>query len=123
MYLKEFELENLGPIEYLNHKLKFSNDGNPKALLIIGENGAGKSILISHIVNAIISARQTVFDDSDVENGKVYKYRSPHYIKSGKTFSKSTIKFEENFSLSEWQLERSKTEFENLHQFTSVDKE
>ena len=123
MYLKEFELENLGPIDYLNQKLEFHRDGNPKPLLIIGENGAGKSILISHIVNAIISARQTVYDDSDVEKGKVYKYRSPAYIKAGTTFSKSTIKFEENFYLSEWQLERSKTEFEQFHQYTSVDKE
>jgi len=123
MYLKEFELENLGPIEYLNEKLEFHENGDPKPLLIIGENGAGKSILISHIVNAMISAKQTIYDDSDVEKGKVYKYRSTAYINSDKNFARSVIKFQENFFLSEWQLERSKSEFERVHNFTSIDKE
>jgi predicted ATP-binding protein involved in virulence len=123
MYLKEIEIENNGPIDFIKESLPFHDNGNPKPFLIIGKNGSGKSIFISHIVNSLISSKQTLYDDTDVEKGKVYKYRSPAYIKSGESFSRSKLTFEEDLSLSEWQLNRTKNEYEEFYKYTPINKE
>lgn len=92
MYFKSIEIENVGPIDQL--RIEFPKEGDrPKPVIIVGENGTGKSILLSHLVNSLIEGKQAVFDDVEVEQGKVYKYRTPDYIKSGKDFSYSSVKF------------------------------
>lgn len=123
MYLKEIVLENVGPISYLNKKTSFDADGNPKPLVIIGQNGAGKSIVVSNIVNALINAKQSIYDDNEVEDGKVYKYRSPSYIKSGNSYSFSKVIFENNFYQTEWQIDREKKDFEEQFKYTPAIKE
>ena len=123
MYLKDIEIQNNGPIDSIKETLPFHENGNPKPLLIIGKNGAGKSIFISHIINALISSKQILYDDTDVEKGKVYKYRSPAYIKSGKSYSHSKLTFEEDIFLSEWQLNRTKSDYEEFYKHTPINKE
>lgn len=118
MYLKKIEVENTGPIELLIKNLPFHENGNPKPIVIIGQNGAGKSIVLSHIVNALLSGKQSVYEDSEVETGKVFKYRSPNYIKSGKSFSYSKVSFDGDFFVSEWQLDRTKSNFESSLKWT-----
>jgi len=118
MYLKEVVLINSGPIGFIAKKFAFSPEGNPKPLIIIGQNGSGKSVFISHIVNALITAKQIVYEDREIEEGKVFKYRSPSYIKLGEPFSYSSVNFEQDIFQTEIQLDRSKTEFENHYQFT-----
>ncbi|MEH2444283.1 MAG: AAA family ATPase [Nostoc sp.] len=112
MYLKKVLLKNVGPINYLDIDLPFNESSKPKPVIIVGENGSGKSIFISYIVNALLAAQQENFDNSEVEKGKVYKYRSPHYIKIGSTYSFSRIEFEEELTCFEWQLNRIKKQFE-----------
>ena len=115
MYLKEIIIENSGPIGNLKIDLPFDKNDNPKPIILIGQNGAGKSILMSHIVNALLLAKQVVYDDREIEEGKVFKYRSPSYIRSGSTYSYSKVTFEEGFFQLEWQLDRSKAEFERIY--------
>lgn len=83
MYLKKIEIENAGPIDHLSIDFPTTDSGSPKPLVIVGENGTGKTILLSYLVNTLITAKQMAFDDAEVEHGKVYKYRSPQYIKAG----------------------------------------
>jgi energy-coupling factor transporter ATP-binding protein EcfA2 len=123
MYLKEIILENTGPIGELKKQLPFHQSGDPKVFVIIGQNGAGKSVFISHIVNALISAKQLIYEDHEVEQGKVFKYRSPSYIKLDNNFSYSKVTFEENVFQSEWQLDRKKNDFEETYKFTPLNKE
>lgn len=118
MYLKEIIIENCGPIGFIKTDLPFHENGNPKPIILIGQNGAGKSIFISHIVNALLSIKQVVYDDSEIEEGKVFKYRSPSYIKAGCTYTYSKVKFEQDLFQSEWQLDRKKSDFENHYQYT-----
>ena len=111
MYLKSIELENVGPIDCI--QIQFPMHGErPKPIIIVGENGTGKSILLSYLVNSLIVGKQEVFDDVEVEHGKVYKFRSPSYIKSGRDYSYSSVKFESGIEIQEIQLNRPKTEFE-----------
>ncbi len=95
MYLEEIIIENCGPIGFIKLDLPFHSNGNPKPIVLIGQNGAGKSIFISHIVNALLSVKQGLYDDSEIEEGKVFKYRSPSYIKSGCSYSYSKVQFEQ----------------------------
>ena len=45
--------------------------------MLVDENGSGKSILLSHIVNGLISAKGIAYPETpEVELGKVYKLRS-----------------------------------------------
>lgn len=52
MYIKEIDVENLGPLEKANIKFSFNEDGSPKPLILVGKNGSGKSTLISNIVDS-----------------------------------------------------------------------
>ena len=64
MYLRECLLENAGPIGSMELTLQFNKDGSPKPLLLVGENGSGKTILLSHIVDALIEfAKAAQFTD------------------------------------------------------------
>ena len=43
MYIKEIDVENLGPLEKAKIKFSFNEDGTPKPLVLVGKNGSGKS--------------------------------------------------------------------------------
>ena len=53
MYARRLQLANYGPIGHLDIAFPFKDD-TPIPVLLIGENGSGKSILLSHIVNALL---------------------------------------------------------------------
>ncbi len=123
MYIKSLSIENAGPVRRLEYQFPYTSDGKPKPVVLVGGNGSGKSIVLSHIVNSLLSAQQTVFDDTEVEKGKVYKYRSAHYITTGEHFYFSKVEFEEELQTVEWQLDLKRTDFEKKYGFTPNRKE
>lgn len=124
MYLKRITLENAGPIEFLDIKPRFSSDDRPTPLVIVGENGSGKSIFLSHIVNGLLYAQQIVFPHNpEVEPGRVHKLRSPDYVATGKPFSFGRAEFDNELSYWEWQLQKTKAEFERDVGYTPIHKE
>ena len=112
MYLERLELINVGPIEHLSLQCQFSDDGNPKPIILVGTNGSGKSLAIAHIVNSLISAQGAIFEDSDVEEGKVYKIRSSGYVHYGADYSIGTTEFSEGFLVTEIQLTKPKSQYQ-----------
>lgn len=110
MYFKNIEIENVGPIDKVSMGFPVSDD-QPLPIVIVGENGSGKSILLSYLVNSLITGKQEIFEDSDVEKGRVYKYRSPQYITSGKDYFYASVDFGSGIRVQEWQLRLSKREF------------
>lgn len=122
MLLKRIEIENIGPISKIDIKFPKGEQG-PKPLVIVGENGSGKSIFLSHLVNAIISGKQEVYEDVEVEKGRVFKYRSPEYVKSGEPYSYSSVEFESGEKVQEWQLLLTRSEFESQLQYTPARRE
>ena len=101
MYAKRIQIDNYGPIDHL--EITFPFEGVlPKPVVLVGENGSGKSILLSHIVNGLLAAQSNIYPENpEVEAGKVYKLRSPFYIKSGREFYFSRVEFEDNLFMEE----------------------
>lgn len=118
MYFKKIELENAGPIDHLSIDFPVTSSGSPQPLVIVGENGTGKTILLSYLVNTLITAKQAAFDDTEVEIGRVYKYRSAQYIKAGAHYSYGRAEFENGQYVEEWQLDTVKSKFEETHSFS-----
>jgi AAA domain, putative AbiEii toxin, Type IV TA system len=52
-YLKKLRLVNVGPIEDLSIDTEFNDLNQPKPIVLVGSNGAGKSIVLSTIVDAL----------------------------------------------------------------------
>lgn len=108
MYTKRIQLINYGPLEKLDIELPFEG-ATPKPVVLVGENGSGKSILLSHIVNGLIVAKGVAFPESpEVELGKVYKLRSNAYIKPGSEYYFARVDFDDSFFTSEMRTRRIK---------------
>ena len=114
MYTKRVQIVNYGPIDRLDITLPFEGD-RPKPVLLVGENGSGKSILLSHIVNGLVSAKGVAYPETpEVEAGKVYKLRSSSYVKTGNEYYFGRIEFEDGLFVTEMQSRRQKQEYEAL---------
>ena len=120
MYLRSITLKNTGPIQELNLNLPFEDD-RPKPLILVGKNGSGKSTLISFIVNALVGIKQHVYEDIEVEKGKVYRLRSPLGINGNSNFFYARLNFDHGISLVEWQLDKPKQQFTEQDGLQAID--
>ena len=110
MYTKRIQIINYGPISQLDIELPFEGDV-PKPVVLVGENGSGKSILLSHIVNGLLIAKDRAYPETpEVEPGKVFKIRHDSYIRERSEFFFSRIDFEDGFFVSELRSRRPKEE-------------
>ena len=83
MYTKRVQLINYGPVETLDIGCPFEGD-TPKPVVLVGTNGSGKSILLSHIVSGLVRAKDIVYPETpEVEPGRAYKFKTNFYIKVG----------------------------------------
>ena len=99
-----------------NSKQSDSNasSGMPKPIILVGENGSGKSICLSYIVNTLMSCQQIAYPETpEVKTGKVYKLRAPGYIKTRETFSYGKIIFEDGVYSEEITLNKQKKDFQS----------
>ena len=115
MYVKRIQLSNYGPISRADITCPFDEEGKPKPVVLVGENGSGKSIVLSHIVNGLLLAQQISYHaNPEVTAGKVYKFRSAQYIQSGQEYSFSRVDFESGLYVSELQLRKAKQDNQHL---------
>ena len=114
MYTKRVQIANYGPIDRLDITFPFEGD-SPKPVLLVGENGSGKSILLSHIVNGLVSAKGVAYPGTpEVEVNKVYKLRSNSYVRSGSEYYFGRVEFEDRLFVTELRSQRQKREYEGL---------
>ena len=114
MYAKRIQILNYGPIAGLDISFPVEYD-IPKPVVLVGGNGAGKSILLSHIVNALIAAKDLVYPEvPEVDTGKVFKLRSDGYIRSGAESYFSRVDFEDNLHMGELRSRASKQEHKDV---------
>ena len=95
MYVTRIRLENYGPIPNLDIDLPFDDD-RPKPVVLVGENGSGKSIVLSHIVNGLLEAKHVAYPESrELEENKVFKIRDGKYIAVGSDYCFARVDFEQ----------------------------
>ena len=112
MYVKQLTLENYGPIDKLD--IIFPFEGNrPRPVVLVGENGSGKSIVLSHLVDALLSAKGIVYPDTpEIDPNRVYRLRSGFYIRTGREYYFSKVAFECEPPVIDIRMRRKKRDYE-----------
>ena len=114
MYAKRIQLSSYGPIADLEVSFPFVDD-KPSPVLFVGENGAGKTIVLSHIVNGLIEAKGVAYPETpEVETGKVYKLRSGMYIRRNREYYYGRVDYEDDHFISELQLRTNRENYEEV---------
>lgn len=112
MYARRIQITNYGPIEQLDISFPFDEQGRPKPVVLVGENGSGKSILLSHIVNGLVAAKGVAYDESpEVPLGWVYKSRSSDYINSDHEYYFAKVDYGNDLQTTELLARRSKSSY------------
>ena len=94
------KLINTGPIENLTFDCKFEN-GKPCPIIFVGPNGCGKSIAISHVLNAIFEGQSSLYRDSEIPREEHFKIRNNRFIRLGTEYSLHELEFSDNFFATE----------------------
>ncbi|PIR55469.1 hypothetical protein COU74_00840 [Candidatus Peregrinibacteria bacterium CG10_big_fil_rev_8_21_14_0_10_36_19] len=99
MYLKKIAFKNIGPIDSLCVSLPFKENGEPKPIIFVGENGSGKTILQSQIIDSFYELASNLFDDIGIQSGlkrSFYKISGSINVQSGKDNGFSILSFVDN---------------------------
>ena len=97
MYLKRLSAVNMGPINDVSITFPFEESGNPKPVIIVGENGTGKTTLLSNVVDSLYELAEKAFDDVTKSDGgsgyQYFKAISHSEIQIGKEYMCSIIEY------------------------------
>ncbi|WP_294483366.1 AAA family ATPase [uncultured Ruminococcus sp.] len=94
MYFKSIDINNYGCIEHLSYYFRFNSQGNPIPLVLIGENGSGKTLVLSCLTDSLIEFKRKAFGNNlyEVNDKFFYKVVSNHYIKNNTNTYRVLIK-------------------------------
>lgn len=98
MYLKNIVIKNIGPIEELSVELPFKENGEPKPIIFVGENGTGKTILQSQIIDGLFEIGGKIFDDIQKKESlgyEYYKISGPINLRINETKGFSLLRFKD----------------------------
>lgn len=96
MYLKNIAIKNIGPINELSVEMPFNDDGSPKPIIFVGENGSGKTILQSQIIDSFYEIGSNLFEDVGKQKGlgrSYYKISGGSNLQTGKEKGFSALIF------------------------------
>ncbi len=96
MYLKNIIIKNIGPVEELTVELPFKENNDPKPIIFVGENGSGKTILQSQIIDGFYEIGSSLFNDIGIQAGlnrSYYKISGSLNLQTGKSSGFSLLKF------------------------------
>ena len=95
MYIEKLAYKNVGPLQDVRIDFPFNNNGTPKPVILVGENGTGKSTILSNIVDSFYEMAQKHFMNATTprENGghNFFKTILPNEIHSGKSYMYSVL--------------------------------
>ena len=94
MYFESVDINNYGSISDFHYHFRFDKNGHPVPLVLIGENGSGKTLTITNLVDALIEIKRNTYGEAlfEVEKNNYYKAGSKSYILSGQNTSRIVVK-------------------------------
>lgn len=97
MYIDLIQIKNIGPIDKFFIKNKFEENGNPYPIVIIGDNGKGKTILSSYVGDSFIEIAKKYNTYTNIVNteGAFYKLVGGINVKNGKSYGSTIIMFKD----------------------------
>ena len=96
IYLKKLIDKNVGPLTDVRIDFPFHENGDPKPVILVGENGTGKSTVLSNIVDAFIEMAGMVFvnvQQNELQRFQYFKSISTIEIHAGSRYLYSFISF------------------------------
>lgn len=100
MYIEKLHYINVGPIKKLDINFMQNGETIPKPIVIVGKNGSGKSILLSHIVDACYEIADAAFTNAMKKTegirNQYFKEIAPYQISIGQNVMFAHIKFKQD---------------------------
>ena len=97
IYINRLIDKNVGPLSDIDIIFPFFDNGNPKPVVFVGENGTGKTTLLSNIVDAFYEMAGKAFSNANYSDGRnghqFFKAIMPIEIHTGASFLYSYISF------------------------------
>ena len=102
--IESIVIENSGAISNLSINLPFTSEGLPKPLIIVGENGSGKTTALSFIVDSMLQLAAIKFNDifTTTGAGTLFYRLHTHDVRIGSTSSVSYIKYRDEDFVAEY---------------------
>lgn len=66
--------KNYGPIDKLELDMPFDSDGNPQPVILVGENGSGKTIVLSSVVDSLFELLNKLFTNILIQSSSGHKF-------------------------------------------------
>jgi hypothetical protein len=102
MYVSKVKFKNYGPLEEVNLEIKNVSEGKPKPIVLIGQNGTGKTLFLSNILHAIIEMKRKNYSTLlEVSENNYYRVGSLNYIRAGTLTAYNRIEFTNQASFTE----------------------
>lgn len=95
MYLQSITVKNYGPMEDFHYQLPFKEDGLPKPVVFTGQNGAGKTLLFSNIVNSLVEIKRSFYNKlQEVNENNFFRVASKKYVTEQKAYCYESYKYD-----------------------------
>ena len=98
MYIKKLIDKNVGPLTDVKIDFPFFENGNPKPVILVGENGSGKTTVLSNIVDSFIEMARIEFNNVAQPNAnsgyQYFKAITSAEINTNATYMYSFILFD-----------------------------
>ena len=94
MYFQSVDITNYGSISDFHYSFRFDESGHPIPLVLIGENGTGKTLTIANLVDALIEIKRKTYGETlfEVNEQNFYKIGSKSYISTGQNSSRVVVR-------------------------------
>jgi len=87
MYLKKIKIVNYGPIIDIDYELPFNENSSPKPVILVGQNGSGKTLFLTNIIHSLIEMKRNAFDEiPETSKNKYFRVATKSYISNYKDY-------------------------------------
>lgn len=94
MKIDKIRIENYGAIERLDINFDFENANPISPTILVGANGSGKTLFLSHMVDALIELKRKKYNKMlEVQEDNYYRVGHKSYIRHGKLHSYVEVQF------------------------------